>query len=172
MVDAVYRDAEFLLQYPGKTVIETCLGVCSHWLAPHRVRWTAYGGFAWPSGYYGLRHSIQGLPQTDWRVWLMWDRTDGGWYERRFGPRRPLTLHVTVPARTALHSQAAIHTIWSPGSPSHPTRELKVFYGFRKIRGTWELRATSHARDQRAAFDAVTDCLAERSSESPGERHT
>lgn len=29
------------------------LGRCSHWLRPHQTRWTADGGFAWPSGYGG-----------------------------------------------------------------------------------------------------------------------
>ena len=27
------------------------VGVCSHWLRPHQSRWTAAGGFAYPTGY-------------------------------------------------------------------------------------------------------------------------
>ena len=27
------------------------VGRCSHWLRPHRSRWTAGGGFACPTGY-------------------------------------------------------------------------------------------------------------------------
>ena len=34
---------------PAKQFIR--IGRCSHWFRPHQSRWTAAGGFAWPSGW-------------------------------------------------------------------------------------------------------------------------
>lgn len=50
--------------YEGRTIVME-LGVCSHWLRALQTRWTADGGFAWPSGYMGGQWSRSGLPEFD-----------------------------------------------------------------------------------------------------------
>jgi hypothetical protein len=56
VVNAIYPDAQALCRsVAGRRRVLTQLGRCSHWLRPHQTRWTADGGFAWPTGYDGLR---------------------------------------------------------------------------------------------------------------------
>jgi hypothetical protein len=112
------------------------VGACSHWLRPHQTRWTAAGGFAWPSGYGGSAgYSRNGLPEFDWSV--LFQCVDGKWrFAEKFAGKKQISLRVAVPSRTSRHNQAAVHTISSPG------REL-VFYGFRKVEGEWKCIARS-----------------------------
>jgi hypothetical protein len=112
------------------------VGSCSHWFRPHQSRWTAAGGFAWPSGWHGVAgFSNQGLPELDWSV--LFEREAGSWrLASKYSGKARSEIRVSVPARTARHAQAAIHTLWSP--PNH-----RVFYGFRKKEDVWKLAARS-----------------------------
>lgn len=114
------------------------VGACSHWLRPHQTRWTASGGFAWPTGYGGGTWSRIGLPQFDWSVKFLWDVNSETWEPvNRFKGKKKLTFRAALPTRTTRHDQAAIHTMWEPGSPVHPTRKRVRFYGFRKHQQDW-----------------------------------
>jgi hypothetical protein len=112
------------------------IGSCSHWFRPHQARWTAAGGFAWPSGWHGVSgYSHLGLPELDWSV--LFEHAGGQWKsERKYSGKTRLEIRVSIPARTAKHAQAAIHTLWSPSNQ-------KVFYGFRKKEDNWKLVARS-----------------------------
>ena len=119
------------------------VGACSHWLRPHQTRLTAAGGFAYPAGYLGSGYSRRGLPEFDWFTILYRDREEGVWAQtgKFFGKRR-LVCRVAVPARTLRHNQAAVHVLWSPGTPENPERKLRMYYGFRKVDGSWECVAS------------------------------
>ena len=157
-VSAIYRDAEYLCRYnPRKRAVRTIIGACSHWLRPHQTRWTADGGFAWPSGYQASTHSRHGVPEHDATLAFTWDPGATEWApERDPAPRSALTLRVTVPTRTRRHAQAAVHTLWTPGPPPDPNRPMCQFYGFRRIDGAWVLRATS---DASLAYERVATAL-------------
>jgi hypothetical protein len=144
-VNAVLADATTLcLAATGSGRITAEVGRCSHWLRPHQSRWTADGGFAWPSGYDGPRFSRLGLPGWDWSVQWAWFPEDRTWRPVEPG-RRPevarLRFRVAIPARTRRHAQAAVHTIWLPGSPVRPRERLVQFYGFRRGGAEWATRA-------------------------------
>lgn len=133
---------------PDRQAIVMEIGCCSHWLRPHQTRWTASGGFAWPSGYNGPPYSRVGKPEHDWQERFSWDRKSDRWKAERLPstrtlPKRGLEFRVSIPARTMRHPQAAVSTIWSPGSPPLPKKALKQFYGFRQVKGTWHCVATS-----------------------------
>jgi hypothetical protein len=129
------------------------VGVCSHWLRPHQTRWTAAGGFAWPVGYGGTRFSRTGLPLFDWSVRLQFNPAPAGWIVPEKPPtKRSVFVRVAVPARTARHRQAAVHTVWPPKTLD-VKRERTVFYGFRNSDGVWELKACSRDREPRGAGD-------------------
>jgi hypothetical protein len=117
------------------------IGCCHHWISPHRpIRWAAGGGFAWPFGYDPTTTgwSYRALPAFTWSEWLKW--TGGGWEPGRTG-RRCLVFRVAIPARTARHSQAAVHTIWTPRCPAGREKAVELF-GFRRREGVWSLAAT------------------------------
>ncbi len=114
------------------------VGRCSHWLRPHQTRWTADGGFAWPTGYGGTAYSRSGLPLFDWSVELEWNGEQ--WQLASLSSAIP-SVRVTVPARTNRHQQAAVHTLWMKG---HAERR---FYGFRKKSNRWQLTAVSEPQD-------------------------
>ncbi len=140
IVDAVYSDAEQLLSALAASVdVTTEIGRCSHWLRPHQTRWTADGGFAWPTGYEGRRYSMRGIPEFDWCEPAVWNHEGSCWNHCEALPANQKSLHfrVAVPNRTARHDQAAVHTIWRPGPPQHRLKELLQFYGFRKRNGVW-----------------------------------
>lgn len=59
VIDTILAD----LQAANGITVE--IGRCSHWLRPHQTRWTADGGFAWPTGYGGTAFSRTGLPLFD-----------------------------------------------------------------------------------------------------------
>jgi hypothetical protein len=138
-IDEILTDAEFLCRGGNiARVVLAELGRCSHWLRPHQTRWTADGGFAWPTGYGGVGFSRSGLPEFDWSCAWRWDAETGRWaLAERHRPKGCLVLRVALPARTRRHLQAAVHTVWTPGSPADPRREFIQFYGFRRRDGDW-----------------------------------
>jgi len=114
------------------------IGACSHWVRPHQSRWLAAGGFALPIGYKGAAGWSNGLPEFDWSVILSfdgerWKRVD------RFSGKKQIVMRVAVPARTARHRQAAIHTMWS-------TSHQMTLYGFRNVNQKWVCVAASDER--------------------------
>lgn len=141
----VFRDAEFLCTHAtSKSPIFAQVGSCSHWQRPHQHRWLKDGSFAAPYGYGGTGFNIHAVPEFDWALCFAWTATDRRWnaVETICG-KRPLTLRVTLPTRTSVHNQAAIHTVWTPGSPTTPRKKVTRLYGFRKTRDYWECTATA-----------------------------
>ena len=126
-----------LTEVERETHVFVEVGRCSHWLRPHQSKWTADGGFAWPSGYGsgGGGFSYSALPQFDWSVVLEWTGTS---WERVKRQSIRHSLRVTIPSRTKRHLQAAVHTLW------HTGREKKVvFHGFRKRKHGWTCTAST-----------------------------
>jgi hypothetical protein len=124
------------------------IGCCHHWISPHHpIRWTADGGFAWPFGYDKTTTgwSYRALPAFTWSESLRW--TGDGWEPGRTG-RRCLVFRVAIPARTARHLQAAVHTIWTPRSPTDREKVVQLF-GFRKREGLWSLTASEALQPRR-----------------------
>lgn len=120
------------------------IGVCSRWLRPHQARWKAAGGFAWPTGYLGARHSRQGLPELDWSVVAMWNAVTESWEPTdSFDTKDALVCRIALPARTKRHNQAAIHMVWIPGAPGSSTAKSVRFYGFRKRVTKWACVAST-----------------------------
>ena len=142
VVSKVYFDAELLANdLPRSATLVTECGRCSHWLRPHQTRWTADGGFAWPTGYGGRGYSRVGLPEFDWSVRAIWNSDSTSWaVEPKTSQQstRQILFRVAVPSRTMRHAQAAVHTIWRPGPPQHPRQDLLQFYGFRNQATGWE----------------------------------
>jgi len=148
--ETLLSDIEAL--YPekrGKREIFIQLGACSHWLRPHQKRWTASGGFAWPQGYIQkcqdhIKNSRgplgSGLPEFEWFVLLHWNREETEWQmvAPRFFGKKQIVFRAALPTRTRRHHQAAVHTIWMPGSPEQPEKKVVRFYGFRKKNHAWE----------------------------------
>jgi hypothetical protein len=152
-LSVVMRDAAHLIEeQPSGSQFYLELGSCSHWRRPHQTRWTADGGFAWPSGYNGIGFSDTGIPQMDWWIGLKWYRQQQVWGAR--GPRdgqakRKFVLRVALPARTARHHQAAVNAIWLYGTPNEPRKKSLTMYGFRKTEGLWHLTAWTEWEDAR-----------------------
>ncbi|ASF46741.1 hypothetical protein [Methylovulum psychrotolerans] len=121
------------------------IGACSHWLRPHQTRWTAAGGFAYPSGYGGSGYSRNGLPEFDWSVTLYRQRETNTWQlvEKPTG-NKWLLFRATFPTHTRRHAQAAIHTQWTPSNPAKTGPKPVRFFGFRKINGHWRCVADSN----------------------------
>ena len=146
-LDQLMQDAEFLsVKARTKSPIFAEVGCCSHWLAPHSFCWAADGGFAWPSGYSnrsGFSGYFSGLPEFDWSLSCRFDPTTCNWkpVTAKTG-KRQLLFRAALPARTAQHRQAAVHTAWMPGSPPDPKQKLIQFYGFRKRADGWQCTAT------------------------------
>jgi hypothetical protein len=125
----------------AQQVVYTQVGCCHHWISPHHpIRWTADGGFAWPFGYDKTTTgwSYRALPAFTWSAFLKW--TGQAWEPGRTG-KRCLVFRISIPARTARHMQAAIHTVWSPRSPTTKEKVVQL-YGFRKQKGVWSLTAS------------------------------
>jgi hypothetical protein len=141
VLKTVAEDAAVLQAANRRSHLYAQVGVCSHWLRPHQTRWTAAGGFAHPSGYGGTGYSRTGLPEFDWSVKLQFDPTELSWIVPPTLPAKRFNLvRITIPARTTRHRQAAVHTLWSPGTLD-AKQNRAVFYGFRNLRGVWELKA-------------------------------
>jgi hypothetical protein len=105
------------------------IGACSHWVRPHQERWTVAGGFAWPKGYNSFS------PELDWSVILAFQNYR--WIPvKKFSGKRETIFRVAVPARSARHKQAVVHSRWIPGAET-------VFYGFRNLDRKWKCVAAS-----------------------------
>jgi hypothetical protein len=141
----IFRDAEYLCgQCRLKSRLFAEVGACSHWQRPHQHRWLKDGSFAAPYGYSGTGFNIHAWPEFEWSLLFRWDRDQSCWIPvDRVSGKRPLRLRVTLPTRSATHKQAAVHTIWTPGSPTVPDREALQLYGFRKIDNQWRCTAAS-----------------------------
>jgi hypothetical protein len=116
------------------------VGCCGHWISPHHpLRWLAGGGFAWPFGYDKTvtGWSYRAVPELEWSECFVW--TGENWKPGQAGSRA-LVRRVAIPARTARHLQAAVHTIWTPRSPSGEEKQVPA-YGFRKHLDVWSLTA-------------------------------
>ncbi len=116
------------------------IGCCHHWISPHGIWWGADGGFAWPFGYNKTTTgwSYRALPDLTWSEHLRW--AGGAWEPGRTG-KRCLVFRIAIPARTARHPQAAIHTIWTPRSPMTSEKVVQLF-GFRKRDRGWSQTAS------------------------------
>jgi hypothetical protein len=125
-------------QYRGKDAVVVEIGRCSHWIRPH---WThSKHGTRFPAGYdkTATGFGLQSLPNFDWSIRRSCSFEPFVWSELVGQPsRRPLTLRIAIPARTANHSQATIHTIWTPGSPAASTQKLTTIYGFERMDNAW-----------------------------------
>ncbi|MEL7171342.1 MAG: hypothetical protein AAFN05_00035 [Pseudomonadota bacterium] len=120
------------------------IGACSHWLRPHQTRWKAAGGFAWPVGYGGVRHSRKGTPELDWSITFVRNAVTEKWEPSdRPETKDTLLCRVALPTRTKRHNQAAVHTNWEPGNPSNPKLTSTRFYGFRREAATWACVAST-----------------------------
>jgi hypothetical protein len=135
------EDASILEAVQEGTRLYAEVGACSHWLRPHQTRWTAAGGFAWPTGYGGTRYSRMGLPAFDWII------------PEKLPTRHSLSVRVAIPSRTTRHRQAAVNTVWPPKTLDG-RRERSVFYGLRNLDGVWELKACSNSRERSSAVTA------------------
>ncbi|MCH8044873.1 MAG: hypothetical protein IID44_14265 [Planctomycetes bacterium] len=149
-LNLILSEASFLARHAiTQPAIVATIGRCSHWLRPHQARWTADGGFAWPSGYGGVGYSRTGAPEFDWSISAAWNSSADNWQpiasdsRELHGKNKLLTFRVTIPAHTIQHRQAAIPTEWMPGSPVIPKRPCRQIYGFRQIEGSWQCTATS-----------------------------
>jgi hypothetical protein len=141
IVASTEADAE---AYSGKDCIVIKVGCCSHWIQPH---WQDGAGTAWPYGYgnIGQGFAYASLPQFDWSLQWSRDADTSQWQLSRGQPtRRPLIRRIAVPARTARHPQATVHTIWTPGSPRNSTCKVEIVYGVAKSGGDWALRDQWH----------------------------
>jgi len=145
-LDLIFKEASFLAQHATRTTqITGILGCCSRWRRPHQTRWTANGGFAWPSGYRGTRYSLTGLPEHDWSTQFYWDTKHQSWLTEKpqSAASKQYFVRITVPARTARHNQAAIPVSWPNGTPMLPQEPLHQIYGFRKLGDRWQCTATT-----------------------------
>lgn len=154
--DTLLADIEAL--YPEKDKKQEIflqIGACSHWLRPHQQRWTASGGFAWPAGYLQkyqdhIKNSWgpigSGPPELEWFVLIHWNREEKEWQmvAPKFFGKKKLVLRAALPTRTGRHMQAALHTIWTPGTPEQPHKRVVRFYGFRKRGKEWECVAAGN----------------------------
>jgi hypothetical protein len=158
VIRTIIPEAQFLChRYRGKGGIFAQIGCCSHWMSPHnKGTWFSDARFAWPTGYGDSGFTIFGLPEFDWSVSWNWTKQISGWVEvEQIGGKRPLVFRVAVPARTARHVRAVVHTLWSPGSPTMPNKKLLDGYAFTRTNNDWRFISTSklrHARDG-AAYD-------------------
>jgi len=141
----IFRDAEYLSGHTrSKSPIFAEVGTCSHWQRPHQHRWLKDGGFAAPYGYDGTGFNIHANPEFDWSLCFRWNADDHCWIAvEKIRGKRPLTFRVTVPTRTKTHNQAAVHTVWTPGSPTAPDQEAIRLYGFRREDDHWQCTATA-----------------------------
>jgi len=110
------------------------VGACSHWVRPHNSRWNAAGGFVYPDGYK------DSVPELDWSAIFVFRNREWVSVEKLPG-KHTKVLRVAIPARTARHRQAAIHTRWAPNGET-------VLYGFRKVAEKWECVAASDEKSR------------------------
>src|SRR6185437_15741505 len=135
---------QILSELPLRTGSLVQIGRCSHWLRPHQTRWTADGGFAWPTGYGSGTGGFcpEALPQFDWSIMITW--TGDRWELAHDKSAKP-ALRVAIPSRTCRHQQAAVNTIWMTGKEKE-----RRFYGFRYKDELWSCTAESEWLEDRA----------------------
>ena len=85
------------------------------------------------------------LAGLSWSENLKW--TGSGWVPGRTGGRC-LVFRVAIPARTARHPRAAVHTVWMPRSPASDDKVVQLF-GFCKRGGMWSQVATEVLKPRR-----------------------
>lgn len=143
-IDHILSEAEYLCrQSARRPVVLLQIGRCSHWRRPHQHRWTADGGFAAPFGYGSHGWNIHGVPVFDWSYHYRRDWATGTWaLVDDFTAKGAVVLRVTLPSRTMQHAQAAVHTLWAPGPPTAPNKEVLQLYGFRREDGRWRCTAS------------------------------
>jgi hypothetical protein len=149
-VEEVYVEAAFLCcQARRSREVFTELGRCSHWLSPHNAgSWLPDARYAWPSGYGGSGWNIFGLPLLDWSLLWSWCPNSEAWVPtERVQGKRPLTLRVAIPSRTARHERAVVHALWAPGTPTMPGKRLLQAYGFMKTDDVWKCTSTYGAAE-------------------------
>jgi hypothetical protein len=118
----------------GCGVSAMVVGACSHWVRPHNSRWNAAGGFVYPDGYK------DSVPQLDWSVIFVF--SNQGWTSAKKLPgKKTKVFRVAIPARSARHRQAVIHTRWTPDGQT-------VLFGFRKAADKWLCVAASDERSR------------------------
>ncbi len=96
-------------------------------------------------------YALPGIPATSTLLTLLtlllrfaWNSRDESWIAvETIRGKRPLTFRVTLPTRTEIHDQAAVHTLWTPGSPTLPDQEAIRLYGFRKKDNEWQCTGTA-----------------------------
>ena len=124
--------------YMGKEAILVEVGRCSHWIRP---KWKTGSGMTWPFGYdpsvfggwFGKSN-----PRFDGSLKWQLDIASGALCPVQGQPsRRPLCHRICLPARTARHPQATVHTIWTPGSPQNPKQKRLLLYGFERTETGW-----------------------------------
>lgn len=145
-VNLIFHEASYLARCATETtLISAVIGCCSHWLRPHQTRWTADGGFAWPSGYGSQGFSRTGQPEHDWSLVFFWNPVEQEWWptEPKIDIVERFSFRVTLPARTARHNQAAIPATWSNGTPVLRKETIFQIYGFRKQANRWQCSATN-----------------------------
>jgi hypothetical protein len=113
------------------------IGCCRHWISPHHpLHWVVGGGrFTWPFGYDRTTSwfSYRASPELSWSETLKW--TGEAWESRDLAARS-LILRIAIPARTARHLRASIHTIWTPHSPTSKEKVIQI-YAFRNGKEAW-----------------------------------
>jgi hypothetical protein len=141
----IFQDAQALCtQGRRRCEFFAQLGACSHWQRPHQHRWLNDGGFAAPYGYGGTGFNIHAWPVFDWSSLFRWSTDTAEWIcTEKVEGKRPLLLRVALPTRTRIHAQAAVHSVWTPGSPTTPKHKVLRLYGFRKNKRTWQCTATA-----------------------------
>jgi hypothetical protein len=145
VVREIFRDAETLcVKARRRSSIFVQIGACSHWQRPHQHRWLKDGSFAAPYGYGSNAFNIHAWPVLDWSVLFEWNAEAEGWGQaEKTSGRRPLVLRIAVPTRTLAHAQAAVHSVWTPGSPTTPKLGILRLYGFRRRAKIWKCTATA-----------------------------
>jgi hypothetical protein len=158
-IQTIIFDAEILCHRgSGRNRIFVQIGSCSHWMSPHnKGSWFGDVRFAWPTGYGWHGSLIYGLPEFDWCLTWRWKTQDSRWEPVDGVDRKHrLVFRVALPARTAKHVRAVAHTLWMPGPPTAPNRELLQGYAFAKVKDEWRCAAT--VGDERPYEWASDDC--------------
>ena len=130
--------------YTGKEAILVQIGRCSHWIRP---KWKTKSGMTWPFGYdpavfhfgsMGAWFFKSNPPYFDWSFKWRLDLASGSLEPAQGQPsRRPLCHRICLPARTARHPQATVHTIWTQVRPTIPSKKVLLLYGFERTTRGW-----------------------------------
>lgn len=145
-VRTIIPEAEILCDLSsGRYRIFVQIGSCSHWMSPHnKGSWFPDVRFAWPTGYGCNGSLIFGLPEFDWFLTWEWIMQDLRWEPvGGVNRKRSLVFRAALPARTTKHVRAVAHTLWTPGSPTTPKKELLQGYAFSKVNDQWHCVGTS-----------------------------